>query len=244
MGEYVRIRYLLALAGAIMFSTALSAQAGTINIQATDQELTYQDDGTGNVYDSPDLDGGNLDPTEADLLNAIQFNLNGNAPPASGGNNVFVSNGGTGYYGDFLINDAGTSIPISGVMLSAIGGGGPEFGFDLFSSTGGVSTAVLRLHFDSMNILLNSGVVLISGKADIVSQNLPFGLVFDANQQVDFAYTATGPGISGTATDASLFVAGGTINISGADVIPEPTSLLMLLSGVTGLGLVAVRRRV
>ena len=242
MREHARIQVWLAMVGVVFGGTALVSQAATINIQATDQELTYQDDAPGNIFDSPDLDGGNLDPTEADLLNAVQFNLNGNAPPASGGNNVFVSGGGTNYYGDFLISDAGTTIPISNVMVSPVGGGGPEFGFDLFSSSGGVSIAILRLEFDSMNILLNYGVVLISGKADVVGQNMPFGLMFNTSQQVDFAFTATAPGISGTATDASLFVAGGTINISG-ELIPEPTDLATFLTSIAGLGLVGLRRR-
>lgn len=231
-----------AAAGLVVLSLPLAALAGTINIQATDQELTFLDDGTGAIFDSPDLDGGNLDPSEADVLNALQFNLNGNAPPASGGNNVFVSGGGTNYYGDFLVDDIGGTIPISAMMLSTVGGGGYEFGFDLFSSSGGASTSILRLNLDSVHVLLNSSVLLISGKADIADQNLPFGLKFAGGQQVDFAYTATGPGISGSATDASLFVAGGTINISGVE-IPEPTSLAMLLASVVGLGLTGFRRR-
>jgi hypothetical protein len=217
------------------------AHADTINIQVTDMEVTYLDDSGGAIFDAGSMNGGNLQTAEANLLNAVQYTFDGAAPPASGGNNVFVSNATTGIWGDLLIDDVGSSVPISNTTVATIGGGGAEFGFDLFSSTGGTSTSHLRLEFDTMNILLNSGVALIVGKANVVSQNLPFLLEFDENQQVDFAYTATGPGISGTATDASLFVAGGTINISGAGVIiPEPTGLAMF---GTALGLAALSRR-
>jgi hypothetical protein len=234
---------LLALAGLMVLGASVAAHAGIINVQATDQELTYlgMHEG-GQVFDSPDADGGNLDPTEADLLNALQFNLNGNAPPASGGNNVFVSNMATGYYGDFLVNDVGATVPVSNIMLSTIGGGGYEFGFDLFSSSGGGSAPILRLAFDTVDLLVNSGVVLISAKANIVSQDLPFGLLFDATKQLDFAYTATMPGVPPGA-NIGMFVAGGTINISGADLIPEPASLTMLLASMLGLCLAGTRRR-
>ena len=230
----------LAMAGLIGFSLLPAAEASTINIQLSDQEITYLNDMGGTIFDSSDQDGGNLDPTEADILTSATFNLDGNAPPASGGNNVIMLGDGSGpLYGDFLIDNVGASIPISNVMLSTIGGGGVGFGYDLFTSPAGVP--LLRLELDEMQILLNAAVVLITGKANVVGQDLPFNLAFDTSQQVDFAYTATQPGIVGS-TVAELFIAGGTVNISGQMFIPEPSCLGLLFTCAAGVALAFGRR--
>lgn len=223
------------IAAVIAGLLSASAEAGNINIQLSDLEITFLPVDGGAIFDSPSIDGGTMDPVNADRLTSATFNLNGAAPPASGGNNVLTMGDPEGaLFGDLLIDNVGESVPISppgDFTGMSVGGGGLAFGFELFSAAG--SIPVLALELDEVGLLLKEDSVFFGGEAVVTNQDLPFSLEFDTNLPVSVTYTAAGVGIQGN--PATLFTTTGTLNISGTQ-IPEPATAVLVLFGMAGLG--------
>jgi hypothetical protein len=120
--------------------------------------------------------------------------------------------------------------------LVNVGNNGGGFGFDWFTQSGNN----LRLGITSLdNVLVTNNVFFFTGRATVLSQNLPFGLAFVPNSVV-FAYTATLPSLNGVSP--TRFAQGsGALTISGQQ-IPEPGTIGLLCVGVAVLGLAAAAR--
>lgn len=227
----------LAAQGIIVAVVALSipqaTEGATINIILSDVDVTYFGDaagGTGSIYDTIGHPGGNLNAAEADAIETVVFELDlaqVGTLTASDGDEVF---------GDLRIDGVGATLAM-GSLQTGIGNNGGDFGFDLFTESGNR----LRLGIDEIDLLLSNGVFFFTGSATVLDQDLPFGLVFDTSQPVQFSYTATLPVLNGgPSVDRAL--ASGALTISGT-LIPEPATVVMLLliGAVAAIG--RLRRR-
>lgn len=206
----------------LMLGVASQSQAGQIDIGLLDVDLIYNSDAGGQIYDIKGVDGGNLSVTESDQLGAAE--INGDTIPG-------VS------WGDFLLDGVGTLAP----GLNTVGTNGDSFGFDWFNAGG----AVLELNFDTLDVLLNEGVMFITGMvSSLDSQNLPGGMVLDTTKPIGISYVATLPMVTRDMTGAiSQAFAKGALSISGTMVpaIPEPTTFG--LAALALFGFVGRRRR-
>src|SRR4051812_20290640 len=223
-----------------VFCLPLVSSAGTINIILSELDMTYLGSapGGGSLFDSIAQVGGTFNPALADstetavfeLDNAVQGTLINNHT-----NNIL--------YGDVRIDGIGPTIATDNSLKTNLGNVGYAYGIDWFTSAG-AGGSNLKLQVAKIDVLLTNGVMFFTGKANVVGQNLPFGLAFDPAQQVTFSYTATLPGISGGGGSTGSAISSGAMTISGlsAPPIPEPTSAVLLISA-GGLMLGAAFRR-
>jgi hypothetical protein len=202
-------------------SFPLAAESATINIILSDVDVTYFGDAAGNagsIFDTIGHPGGNLVAGEADEIETVVFELDLSQL------GTLTTSDADELSGDLRIDGVGATLPL-GTLQTGIGNNGGGFGFDFFTESGDR----LRLGIDQVDVLLTDGVFFFTGSATVLDQDLPFGLVFDTNQPVQFSYTATLPVLNGgPSVDRTL--ASGALTISGAQ-IPEPSTLLMLLAG-------------
>jgi len=208
------------------------ASAGTINMIISDMDVSYLGSALGNtgaIYDSIGLNGGNLNITEADTLQSVVFEQN-MLPEGS-----LMTSGNTTLYGDLKIGGVGSSLT-QGFHTQI--GTNAGFGFDFFVPGGNN----LRLGITKIDLLITPSNLFFTGSANIISQNLPFGLVMDAAQPVIFSYTATLPGLVG-GNPVTGAMASGAMTITG-QMIPEPTTAaLIALGGMLGLTVLKRRKR-
>lgn len=222
MYRSLRRRKMQGLIAAIaMLCFPLAAKSATINIIISDLDVTYFGDAagsTGSVYDTIGHPGGNLDAAEADGIETVVFELD----LSQVGTLTRLDDGELS--GDLRIDGVGAMLPL-GSFQSGIGSNGGGFGFDFFTESGDR----LRLGIDEVDLLLSNGVFFFTGSATVLEQDLPFGLVFNTSQPVQFSYTATLPVLNGgPMVDRAL--ASGALTISGTQV-PEPATLLLVLAG-------------
>jgi hypothetical protein len=223
--KFLRRTTLGVMAAVAAVCIPLSAESATINIILSDVDVTYFGDAAGNmgsIYDTIAHPGGNLNPAEADGIETAVFELDlGEVGTLTRTDDGELS-------GDLKIDGVGATLPL-GSLQTGVGSNGGGFGFDFFTEAGDR----LRLGIDEVDVLLTNGVFFFTGSATVIDQDLPFGLVFDTTQPVQFSYTATLPVLNGGPTvDRAL--ASGALTISGTQV-PEPATLLLLVAGATAV---------
>lgn len=232
MESICRRAYRCFLVSLIIALLPLGTQAGTINIVLSDMDVTYSGGaagGTGSIYDVIGHAGGHLLPSESDELESAVFEMD----MVQVG--TLMTSAADHLWGDLKIDGVGTTLPLS-AFQSNIGNNGGGFGLDFFTTSG----KSLRLGMNKIDMLLSNGVMFFTGTASVISQNLPFGLKFDATKPIYFSYTATLPGIVGNPATGAM--ASGAMTISGTMDVPEPASFALV--GFGGLiGGALLRRR-
>jgi hypothetical protein len=198
----------------------------------SDMDVTYFGDANnnaGSIFDTIGQPGGNLNASEADVVEAATFEVDTTHI------GTLMNEPGGALYGDMRINGVGPSIPLNALQTGR-GSNGNVFGFDWFSQSGNN----LRLGINSVDVLLTNNVFFFTGTATILSQNLPFGLAF-APEPVAFSYTATRPSLNG-ANPAQMAMGSGALTISG-ELIPEPGTMGLLAIGAAMVGSAVMPRR-
>jgi len=231
-------------------SFPVATRAATITMYLTDFDVTYlgsADNATGAIYDAIALPGadGTFVTTNADQLQAASFKLDSTAKgtlvdtPGSSADDM---------WGDMRVDGAGSTLTRNTINFNR-GNNSGNYGFDWFLKSGNTLGNFLRLKLTSVNVTLIDGTLpppgssefSVSGTATVLSQNLPFGLAFDTGQLVQFTYSAPAPGITGSGPNpTSGVLGGGSMTITGAQIVPEPATLAVTLLGLVGL--VAYRR--
>ena len=203
---------------------ALPALAEQIQIHVTGLNFKY--DGS-DIYDSTAKAGGNYNSAEADPLTTIDFFKN-NAYVGSltANDNIFA---------DLLIDNV-HNIPVSGGMVTT-GDGVAGFGLDLLENNGSHTTPLLSLNTNQLTLSYSGyGVfVAVGGLADsLVAQNLPFGLVLSAQDQISLLVSSSNlTNVTTSGNHLSSFDAFGTSDINGTEKtanVPEPASIITLFS--------------
>ena len=216
----------------------LAAQGATINIILSDVDVNYlgsADEGAGALFDAMGgYAGGNLDENQADRIKTAVFERDGNIVGTLMDD---VASGADDLHGDLRIDAVGASIPLN-VFQPSLGNNGGNFGFDFFTEGAGNS---LQLGITNVSLLISQGVFFFTGQATLRTQDLPFGLAFDASKPIYFSYTATAPGVNGT-SPTSMGIGSGAFTISG-ELIPEPATIGLLGLGLAVLSAGAIRRR-
>jgi hypothetical protein len=220
------------MAGIVACSLHAAANAATINIILSDMDVSYAGNSNGGVFfDSMGgVMGGGLNPLLADELSTAVFELD-NAVVGT------VLDTNDPLHGDLRIINIGATIT-KNILNPALGNNGGGFGFDFFTDSG----FQLQVGLTNVSVLVTNGVFFFTGEGSILpGQNLPFGLILDESQPVQISYTATLPAVqAGPTTNAAI--SSGALTISGI-AIPEPTTNLLLVSGLGALGFVLYRRR-
>jgi hypothetical protein len=209
-----RVVILLALCGAAFLLPSSTARASTLQIQFTGLDLVY--DGH-DIFDAASPFGGIGATSEADPLTAMSFLLDG----------TLIGTLTSDIYADVAINGVG-SIPAAGGLLTS---GGAMF--DLLTSAAGWG---LALDIPSMTMFYTGNQLALSGMgvaSDIITEQLPFGLLIDTPVNVVFVLgairdvTQSGQWLTG-------FTASGTGSLTAA-AVPEPASVLLLGAGLLAL---------
>ncbi len=222
--------YRLSLA-VLLLAAALPLGAAPLIINITGLDIVY--DGT-DLYDAGGAVGGLGLPADADPVDTVEFLVNGGTVGALS-TDVFV---------DFFISGV-SNIPVGGgAVMSA--GNGNAFGFDLLTSLLGWG---LALDIDQVAITYaGPGVLQVSFDgivAGVAYQDLPFGLLIDEGQAVNFSFVGA---VSASGDDGSYltdFDADGTAEIGGPSPgeVPEPGSLTLFGLGLALVGFGARSRR-
>jgi len=225
-------KWIITFVGIASLALCSVASAGTINIILSDVDVSYLGaaaGNTGSVYDAIAHPGGNLAPAESDVVETAVFEMD----MVKVG--TLMTGGGTTLYADLKVDGVGATVPLG--SLNTVGANGGGFGLDFFTSAGNS----LRLGLNAIDLLVTNNVMFFTGTASVLSQNMPFGLQFDASQPIVFSYTATLPGLVG-GNPITGGMASGALTITGI-MIPEPTTLVTLVIGLALSGASLVRRR-
>jgi len=218
----------LALCAAFpLLVTAPAAHAETIDIVFTGLDFVYD---TSTVSDATSEFGGNKDPDESDPASSVIFS-NG------GGNQSDTSS----VYADIRL------MGVSGI--SEFGGfdktsNGNTFGIDVFSTDG--TPWWLMLDIDQLTVVYTGSGISIAaiGKASSVyRQKLPFGLpAIDTSKDIQL-FIGSGS-LSNIQTSGGVltgFTAANGVGTISATLVPEPSTLLALLTGALALAAFAWR---
>ncbi len=198
----------------------LSAQhQETIEVVLNDVEMMYLGTafgGEGALFNSPGNDGGESSAS-AKIL-AATFTLGGALQGA-------LASPSEVSFGDFKINGVGATLALNRFQ-SGLGAPENALDFDWYTPQGDK----LQLVANSIKLVISPTVLFFSGEAEIVEQNLPFSLAFDASQPVQFSYTARLPTL-GSGSPIDRAAGSGALKISGLMAIPEPASAMLLIMG-------------
>ncbi len=218
------------VAGLLIAPAAARATALDLQIIVSGLNLVY--DGT-DIYDATSLGGGIGDPSMADALDTMVFQV--------GGTTVGILTGFTDdIFADVFIADV-PALPAGGGTVVS-GGNGDGFGFDLLTSLAGFG---LALNLDTVEITFEDGSVSILGAgtaSSVGSQALPFGLVLDENQPVVISFSGNAFDITESNGLITGFASSGSGEVSG-QLVPEPGTLMLGLAGLVGLAVAGTRRR-
>jgi uncharacterized protein (TIGR03382 family) len=236
LGSIRRRAALSAFAALVACGMTAAANAGKINIILSDMDVSYTGASNGGVFfDSMGgVNGGGKDPTFADDISTAVFELDSSVV------GTLINTGSTtdDLFGDLRLINVGATLA-KNVLIPSVGNNGGGFGFGFFSDTG----LMLSLGMTNASVLISDGVFFFTGQASILpGQNLPFGLVFDESQPVQFSYTATLPAVQAGAT-TNMAMASGALTISGI-AIPEPAAITLAFASLVSLGAALHRRRV
>jgi hypothetical protein len=240
---WVKTASQLCMAMAAIFLPAANSQASLdLGIQITGLNFAYDESQNGSLFDAQSIAGGHGLTSEATQVTQIDFFL--------GGQKVGTLSYSDGLYCDFLVQGI-YNIPKGGGVVQATSSG-PGFGFDLLSSSLG---EFLALDLDAVTVTYTSSKIgnsvrfsFVAGgpSAEVVSQDLPFGLVIDPNEPISVLVSSSNVS---NYTDVGNYVTafsttGGTATVSGEQV-PEPVCFVVLLGlGMIGLKVWAWRKRI
>jgi hypothetical protein len=215
----------------------LAAQAATINIFLTDMDVAYSGTMSGGIlFDfMGGPTGGSFVEATADDITSADFevdstNVGSLSNTAADGDDLHV---------DLRITNIGATIP-KNVFLPTVGNNGFTFGLDFFTDTG----SFLSLDTDEVSVFISNNTFFITGEVQLDQQNLPFGLAFDPTQPIQFSFSANFPSVPAgpTGTLMTSAVGSGVLTISGT-AIPEPSTYVMLISGLVVIGLALVHNK-
>ncbi|MGL4512106.1 MAG: hypothetical protein ACRCT8_03390 [Lacipirellulaceae bacterium] len=205
----------IAALAALVATASPVAIAAQVNLILSDVDLVYDVAGQ-TVHDTASPLGGNLAQAESDALASTVFEID-NVLLAS------ASSASMGSFADLGLVGLPALGPLSPPRLSVAG-----FGIDWFTGTGDY----LRLSIESVDVLLNSGVMFFSTEAAVISQSLPSGLRVGPTVMVSF--TASTPVTQGGPNVLASATASGAMTISGL-LIPEPAAIGLV--GLVGLSI-------
>ena len=208
------------LAAALVLSSRPASAASLLNIQFTGLHLVYNGF---DIFDAGSQLGGNQNPAESDPLNSVLFVVDC----------TLVGSLSSDIYADLAIVDV-AAIPVGGGAVTSTFGGF----FDLLTSRLGCG---LGLDIESFRVYYTGGQLAIRGTTSIAGQMLPFGLLIGTPVEVSFTTTNLAS-VTNNGRFLTGFTGAGAGEI-GAQVVPEPTSVLLVSTGFALLGRRALRRR-
>ncbi len=236
----------LAAAAVILPASASLASIG-LEIDVVGLNFKYDASQDGSLFDAPSkestsIDGGHGLTGEATQVTLINFYLGGVLKGS------LLSETGSELYADFLICGIYDipSAPPRGGWSTVTSSTGQQFGFDLMDSSG---KRFLSLELGAVNVTYKSTGLQFRAQGPslaVVSQDLPFGLVIDAEQPITVRVSSTTITTSVDKTTGNLtgfWAQGGMATVGGMQV-PEPASFAALLAiGVMGLEICSWKKR-
>ncbi|MEX2308760.1 MAG: PEP-CTERM sorting domain-containing protein [Pirellulales bacterium] len=213
----------------------LAVEAGTINIIASDMDVTYMGaTHGGSLFDAMGgHSGGALAEPTADDISTAVFEVDN----VIQGTLINAAGDGDDIHVDLHIDGIGPMIT-KGVFLPSVGSNGGAFGLDFFTDTG----VKVRITTDDVSLLVSNNVFFFTGSGLVYDQSLPFGIApFSMTIPVQFSFTATLPSVPITPIIASA-IGSGALTISGIQV-PEPAIAGLLTMGCLSMGVMVRRHR-
>jgi hypothetical protein len=240
-----QIATFLVLAAAVLLPAASSWASVELSINVTTVNFYYNESLGGSLYDSTSIGGGNrelpADYVNATRVSSIDFFLGGELQGRLKSSDK--------PYVDFLFQGI-HNIPVGGGVVSTTTSGA-GFGFDLLSpSLGG---RFLALDIDTVDVTYvrndSGGMIQFSfiangPSAQVVMQNLPFGLSIDEGQPITVRVSSTK---LTSITSAGGFLTGFYATNGTADVlatqVPEPVSFVVLMALSVAAWEISIRLR-
>jgi hypothetical protein len=232
--------FCLTLTTLLALATDSPASVG-LDIQIVGLSFKYDESQNGSLFDSNSIAGGHGNISEATRVSQIDFSL---------GNQLVGSlMNSEGLYCDFLVQGI-KNIPKAGGLVNATASG-PDFGFDLLTSTQGrflaldLETVTVNYIRTQTNSTVKFSFMAGGPSATLLSQNLPFGLVIDPGEPISIVVSSRSVSNRIEVGDyvTAFSTSGGTADVYG-DQVPEPAGFAILLGiGVLGLEFQAWRKR-